>query len=259
MGMGMLITFASEKGGVGKTTTAVHAAAFLKDLGHDVAFFEGDGRHSTVQWLEAARPTIPHLASTDIAHATHAIDRMVEADITVVADAPPGLGPIPLLLLSRAARVIVPTAPGLLDLAETHRTFAAFCKALGPDQQGRARDFIAFVNRFEKGNRNHEETAGVLAHWGVRVARAHVCYRRPVNNAPMLGSTVFDATDRFAKEAAAELRNLFIEVMPAELTQGLVATPTTPTTPTTSTTTPTTQKETTHGRKRTRQTTRQAA
>ena len=215
----MLITFASEKGGVGKTTAAVHAAAYLKDLGHDVAFFEGDGRRSTVEWLEAARPSVPHLATTDLAHATHAVDKMNEAGITVVADAPPGLGPISLLLLSRADRVLAPTAPGLLDLAETHRTFAAFCKALGPGGQARAGDFIAFVNRFEKGNRNHEETAGVLAHWGVRVAKQHVCYRRPVNNAPMLRSTVFDATDRFGKEAAAELRALFEEVLPEELTR----------------------------------------
>ncbi|MEM8875167.1 MAG: ParA family protein [Planctomycetota bacterium] len=215
----MLITFASEKGGVGKTTTAVHAAAYLADLGHDVAFFAGDGRRSTIEWLEAARPDIPHLATTDLDYATEVVDKMNEAGITMVADAPPGLGPIPLLLLSRSARVIVPTAPGLLDLAETHRTFAAFCKALGPDQQHRAGDFIAFVNRFEKGNRNHEETAGVLAHWGVRTAKTHVCYRRPVNNAPMLRATVFDATDRFGKEAAAELRELFTETFPKELTR----------------------------------------
>ena len=244
----MLITFASEKGGVGKTTTAVHAAAYLKDLGHDVAFFEGDGRRSTLEWLEAARPSIPHLATTDIDYATHVVDKMHEAGITVVCDAPPGLGPISLLLLSRASRVVVPTSPGLLDLAETHRTFAAFCKALGPDEQHRAGDFIAFVNRFEKGNRNHEETAGVLAHWGVRVARQHVCYRRPVNNAPMMRSTVFDATDRFGKEAAAEMRALFDEVLPKELTQNPPiwrdegsAQPATATTPK--------KKETTHGRR----------
>lgn len=52
----MLITIASFKGGVGKTTTAVHLAAYYQELGKTV-LIDGDPNRSATAW--AGRGTFP--------------------------------------------------------------------------------------------------------------------------------------------------------------------------------------------------------
>lgn len=49
----MIVTVASFKGGVGKTTTAVHLAAFLQGLAPTVCF-DGDPTKSATQWARRA-------------------------------------------------------------------------------------------------------------------------------------------------------------------------------------------------------------
>jgi chromosome partitioning protein len=52
----MIVTVASFKGGVGKTTTAVHLAAYLKDFG-SVILIDGDPNRSATGW--AKRGNLP--------------------------------------------------------------------------------------------------------------------------------------------------------------------------------------------------------
>jgi chromosome partitioning protein len=48
-GKNMIVTTASFKGGVGKTTTAVHVAAFLQKDG-DTLLVDGDPNRSATRW-----------------------------------------------------------------------------------------------------------------------------------------------------------------------------------------------------------------
>ena len=47
----MYITVAVDKGGVGKTTTAVHLAAYFQELGPTL-LIDGDSNHSATSWAE---------------------------------------------------------------------------------------------------------------------------------------------------------------------------------------------------------------
>ena len=47
----MHISVASHKGGVGKTTTAVHLAGYLQQLGPTV-LFDGDPIHNAIEWRD---------------------------------------------------------------------------------------------------------------------------------------------------------------------------------------------------------------
>jgi chromosome partitioning protein len=54
----MIIVIANSKGGVGKSTLAVHLAAWLHEQGHEVMLADCDSQHSSSEWLHEAVPSI---------------------------------------------------------------------------------------------------------------------------------------------------------------------------------------------------------
>ena len=54
----MIIVVANSKGGVGKSTIAVHLAAWLHEQGHKVTLADCDTQHSSSDWLKEAVPEI---------------------------------------------------------------------------------------------------------------------------------------------------------------------------------------------------------
>ena len=63
----MIIVVANSKGGVGKSTLAVHLAAWLHEQGHEVTLADCDTQHSSSDWLREAVPEIKtvRLTSSD--------------------------------------------------------------------------------------------------------------------------------------------------------------------------------------------------
>ncbi len=146
--MGIVYAIANQKGGVGKTTTAVNVAACIAEAGYETLLVDVDpqGNATTglgverngapglydvlggeLPALEAARPTaIDHLsllASTpDLAGATMELPRLAGSETRLrdalagvrerfaftLLDCPPSLGPLTVNALVAADRVIVP-------------------------------------------------------------------------------------------------------------------------------------------------------
>jgi chromosome partitioning protein len=146
--MGIVYAIANQKGGVGKTTTAVNVAACIAAAGYETLLVDVDpqGNATTglgvqrngaaglyevlgrdLPALEAARPTgIEHLsllASTpDLAGATMELPRLAGSETRLrdaldgvrerfaftLLDCPPSLGPLTVNALAAADRVIVP-------------------------------------------------------------------------------------------------------------------------------------------------------
>ena len=112
----MIIVVANSKGGVGKSTLAVHLAAWLAGRGHSVTFADCDAQQSSSPWVAEALPDVKLVrleTSNDILNELPALG--AEADF-VVADGPGSDSDRGRSLLFRADLAVVPCKASMLEV-----------------------------------------------------------------------------------------------------------------------------------------------
>lgn len=123
------IVFANEKGGTGKSTTAVHTAIALAASGHRVGALDLDNRQrtmtrylenrdSTMRRLEKQLPQAAHqvLEHLDEEALADAIGRLSEAADVIVIDTPGRDDPIARSAILRADTLVTPMNDSFVDL-----------------------------------------------------------------------------------------------------------------------------------------------
>ena len=115
---GMKIIFANTKGGVGKSTMAVHAAVWLHDQGFRVAVLDLDKQRSSSVWVAEAEPKITIRTADTPEQCVQEAQALAETSDILVADAPGGLDDLSRTLLLLADMAIFPITPSILDYAQ---------------------------------------------------------------------------------------------------------------------------------------------
>jgi chromosome partitioning protein len=114
----MYITVTNFKGGVAKTTTAVHVATYLQELGPTL-LIDGDPNRSATQWKK--RGALP-FEVLDPDQGTYQARNFEH----VVIDTEARPGPIDMEGLAKGCDLmIIPTVPATLDSEATAKTLAA--------------------------------------------------------------------------------------------------------------------------------------
>ena len=67
----MIIVVANSKGGVGKSTLAVHLAAWLFEQGHTVTLADCDTQHSSSDWIKEAMPEVKAVRLAELTERQH--------------------------------------------------------------------------------------------------------------------------------------------------------------------------------------------
>ena len=112
----MIYGLTNSKGGVGKTTIAVHLAAFLASRKREVIFIDADPQASASAWIKELSPSV-RLEQADAPEKLirRAVELSDDAD-DIVIDGPAGLSATTRAIMLRADRVFLPCGPSILDL-----------------------------------------------------------------------------------------------------------------------------------------------
>lgn len=112
----MIVAMVNSKGGVGKSTLAVHLAVWWKERGGDVALVDADAQEASSVWLHEAASQVPVFRLStpdDLLDQVPGLSRRFDL---VAVDGPAGLSEVSRAILLVADVAILPCGPSILDL-----------------------------------------------------------------------------------------------------------------------------------------------
>jgi chromosome partitioning protein len=207
----VIIVIANSKGGVGKSTIAVHLAAWLHEQGHSVTLADCDTQHSSSEW---AKEAIPEVKAVRLADPDEILDRLpalAQQTDFVVADGPGSNTETSRALLLRADLAIVPCKASMLEV----RALAQATNVLRQAQdirggQPRALIVLSMVGKTYRLTNDMKDAAAALE---LPLAKTALTLKQIYADAPGQGAVVWQLGSR-GKEAAHEVESLFREVLP---------------------------------------------
>ncbi len=200
----MVIVMANSKGGVGKSTLAVHLATWLHERGHRVILADCDSQRSSSDWIREAAPdvkTVRLSGPDDILNKLPRLDR--EADY-VVADGPGSNNEMSRALLLRADLALVPCKASMLEVRALSQATGILKQAKDIRKNGlpKAQNYRL--------TQDMKEAAKSLR---LALVETPLTLRQIYADAPGQGTVVWRMGSR-AKDAAKEIERLFREILP---------------------------------------------
>ncbi len=207
----VFVSIVNQKGGVGKTTLAVHLAVWLHERGLRVALIDADGQSASSRWLRLVESGITVVAETEADAIIESAHRLRETHDAVVGDGPANLAEATRALLLVTDLAVVPCGATLPELEAAAQSF----RILRTAQLVRPGSLLVgrlVLNRLRSDRyiltRESRQAATAL---GAPVCTSVLRLREAVADSPGQRSVVW-RMGRRAKDAATEMTNLFEEL-----------------------------------------------
>ena len=212
----MMIVLANTKGGVGKSTIAVHLACWAFDRGFRVAVLDTDKQRSSSQWISEVEPQITIRTADTPEECLSEAKALSKSHDLVVADGPAGLDDVSRTLLILADLAILPLTPSILDLRSVQQATSILKFAQGINK-GRPEGRIV-LNKMRTRDNISKELKQAAPNLGVRTCKNCIRDLQAYRDAAQQGTVVF-RMKRKGLAAATEMDQLFRELVGRRITK----------------------------------------
>jgi chromosome partitioning protein len=170
----MIVSFVNQKGGVGKTTSAINFAASLKRKNYKLLFIDADPQGSATQWHAVENNTAFEVLHHPEPITKDEIEALSQEYDYLVIDAPPAIGDITKSILAVAELSIVPLSPSSLDIWSCKGTLEMIDTAReeNPDL-----DVKLLINRKIPGTRVGRQARQSLGIFDMDILDTELCQR----------------------------------------------------------------------------------
>ena len=212
----MFITCANTKGGVGKSTIAVHLAAWLTDHGAKTALIDADKQRSSSEWMAEAEPKVTIRTADTPEECLLQATELARSHDFVVADAAGGVDDLARSLLLLADLALLPITPSILDLRSLQQAVGILKFAQGINR-GRPEGRL-ILNKMRSRDRISRELQAAADSLGVTVAEGVVRDLQAFRDAAQNG-TVVTRMQKAGNEARRDMEQLFEALITPEALQ----------------------------------------
>jgi chromosome partitioning protein len=212
--MGTIIALTNSKGGVGKSTVAVHLAAWCHEHGQRTALVDADSQGASSIWLHEAAPDIPIARLQTPDEILDQVPRLAVRHDVLVIDGPAGLSEVTRAVLLVSNLALLPCGPSVLDLRAVQEAIRVVGQAQrirgGPPQA------VLVPNKLQVQYRLTQELLTTVQSLGVPVLGG-LRLRQAFADAAGQGTVVWRLGPR-GEAATLELKTLFEELIGHEST-----------------------------------------
>lgn len=205
----MIISFVNQKGGVGKTTTAINLAIGLKKKNYNLVFIDADPQGSAIQWhaIEGNK-SFEILHHPSPIHATDIRQLSMNYDYVII-DAPPAIGDISKAILAVTDLAIIPLSPSALDVWSCWGTLKMIdeIRPLNSDIEVKL-----LINRKIPGTKIGRDSREAMKEFQMDVFNTELCQRVAFIDAMTSGVSVMQYAPH--SKAAGEIERLCEEIIP---------------------------------------------
>lgn len=204
----MIISFVNQKGGVGKTTTAINLASSLVRNNHRVVLIDADPQGSAATWHRIENNTAFKISFHPDDITTADIENLKRSCDSVLIDAPPAANEKVETIMRASDLVILPVTPSSLDLWSCKETL----DRIGPTSKAPLTNKVRLlVNRKIPGTRVGREMRQALETFNRPVFETELCQRVAYIDAMKYGVSVMQFAP--GSKAAGEIEQWGQEVM----------------------------------------------
>jgi chromosome partitioning protein len=203
----MIISFVNQKGGVGKTTTAINIGSSLARRGHRLVLLDLDPQGSSIKWhaVEGNQAfDVIHQPTIMIPSDVEALSSAYEF---VIIDAPPAIDGVTWKILSSSDMAVIPVSPSSLDLWACTETLKM---AHDVQKQHPGLEVRFLINRKIPGTRSGSEIRQALKVFETVIFDSELCQRVAYVDAMKHGVSVMQFNPR--SKAAQEIERLCDEI-----------------------------------------------